>query len=166
MQLIPSACQVPAHFLPYFLQILSLFNLHFDRHRGILGALMTSNSPSLTLPAAPWRSSHVLTQGWHRQYTLMVSGIFWFDFHYVGFLFLRHSEYIHSEQSAEGGKKKRERKSSRITANQPSWREHPGLSKVYHQRRAGSTAGSTELSAPLTRSAEAVGRAPAQKEGL
>lgn len=109
MQLIPSACQVPAHFLPYFLQILSLFNLQFDRHRGILGALMTSNSPSLTLPAAPWRSSHVLTQGWHRQYTLMVSGIFWFDFHYVGFLFLRHSEYIHSEQSTEGGKKKRKK---------------------------------------------------------
>lgn len=73
--------------------------------------------------------------------------------------------YIQS-RAQKGEKKKRERKSSRITANQPSWREHPGLSKVYHQRRAGSTAGSTELSAPLTRSAEAVGRAPAQKEGL
>lgn len=81
MQLIPSACQVPAHFLLYFLEILSLFNLLFDWHREILGALITSKSPSLALPGALWRPSHVLMQGWHPRYILMVSGIFWFDFH-------------------------------------------------------------------------------------
>lgn len=165
----PSACQVPAHFLLYFLEILSIFNLHFDWHREILGALMTSNSPSLALPGALRRPSHVLTQGWHQRYILMVSGIFWFDFHPVSEvqgIYTFRAECRKGKRKRKKKEKKMERKSSRITANQPSWREHPGLSKVYHQRRAGSTAGGTELSAPLTHSAEAVGRAPAQKEGL
>lgn len=37
-QLAPSICHAPTHFLPYFMEMVELFNLHIDWQREILGA--------------------------------------------------------------------------------------------------------------------------------
>lgn len=37
-QLTPSVCHAPAHLLPYFMEMVELFNLHIDWQREILAA--------------------------------------------------------------------------------------------------------------------------------